>query len=294
MRIGVVFNCQHRNIANAFRCLRPSDQVSSMELSAVPRERRDAAAAALRGFDLVVTVPIDASFGPLANDVLRYQVAKLVILPPIGFTGFHPDTIYVRAPGGALLDSAIGPYHSRIVVAAFLAFMSVEETVGLFNALTYRKLGYFEEFARASEYLVTAYEPLGVDLRQALTKWRAHGRFMHSINHPLPIVTNEIAIISCRLANVDVDIELSGLEMVPDMLEIHAQMPVYPELAEHLGVPGSLRFKRTHGPFGQNFALLDVKDFVRESLALYRNFPRGSLLAADGVADAITALGLSA
>lgn len=294
MRIGVLYNCQHRNIANALRCLVPGSEVVHFEIVTLRTpQAHEQAAAVLQGCDVLFVLPDGPRPGPLTTEALRPRVRRLVILPPISFTGFHPDTVYVTLPDRS---QAIGPtdaYHSRIVVAAYLGFLDRYETVALFNTLTYQKLGYFEEYNRAAAFLAKQFGAIGVDIAPHFERWRARGCFMHSINHPKPYVTNSLAAIACQLAGIPIESDDPAyLDMVPDGLAEHPRLPVYPEIAERLGVRGHLHFKPSHNLHQNNFRLLPLDEFVAESLALYKGVPRQSLLAAEGVADALRALGL--
>ncbi len=294
MKVGVLFNCQHQNIANALRGLVPYAQVTTVELGTQPTPQAvEQAAASLRNSDLLVVPLGGAKDGPLANDSLRPAVGQMIALPPIAFTGFHPDVIYVNLPNRRHLDGPMHAYHSRLIVAAYLGFLDRNETVDLFNRLTYQKLGYIDEYGRAAAFLTKMFAEIGVDIAPYLARWRARGCFMHNINHPKPYVTNDLAAIACKLAGVPVDEDDPPyLEMVPDHLENLAQFPVYPEIAENLGLRGHLYFKPTHNQMQSDFRLLSLEDFVAESLSLYRGVPRASLLAADGVDAALRALGL--
>lgn len=294
MKIGVLFHCQHQNVANALRCLVPDAEVASFELVTLNTpQAHEEAAASLRHSDLLVTTLDGPTDGPWVSDALRPSVGQLISLPLIVFTGFHPDVLYVKLPDGSNLDGPTHAYHSRIVIAAFLGSLGRDETIDLFNRLTYHKLGYFEEYDRAVTYLVTRFGAAGVDVAPYLARWRSRGCFMHNVNHPKPYVTNDLALMVCQLAGIPLDDDdPPNLEMVPDSLEYLAQFPVYPEIAERLGLRGHLYFKPTHDRVPSGFRLLNLEDYVAECFSLYQGVPRASLMAADGVGAALRTLGL--
>jgi hypothetical protein len=68
------------------------------------------------------------------------------------------------------------------------------------------------------------------------------------------------------------------------------QMPVYPEIADHLGIGGHTIFRV--GGAGYVFQFLSLESYLRSCFKSYETGPREHMLRADGVEDALDKLGL--
>jgi hypothetical protein len=289
VKVGVLFNCQHKGLANAFRALHPEWEVISFELGKVgTEEAQQSAAALLRTCDRVLTVPIgDRTFGPLLTDRLKKE-CNLHVLPGVAFFGFHPDTVYIFGPRGHF-SAATRHYHSRIAVAAFLAGFSIEEAEILFNSLVYEKLGYFDYYGKSGAFLVNRFKLFGVDIEPWLEKWKASGCFMHSINHPKIHVVCDLALIACSIMGVDTKNDDGRLQAVPDNLAAGPQIPLYPEIAQRIGngCSGHTFFKPNNDPAHNDFRLLPIAEYLRSCFEIYADASRDMLLKAEGIDNAL-------
>jgi hypothetical protein len=291
MKVGVLFNCQHRGLANGLRALHPDWEVINYELVTLKtQETQDAAAAQFRACDAVLSVPIEPGrWGPLATESLKKN-CNVHLLSPVSFSGFHPDTVYVgpHRPEGPL-SSPTGHYHSRIAVVAFLAGLSPYEAQVLYNTLVFEKLGYFSSYHTSCAFLTATFEKFGVDITPYLNRWKETGCFMHSINHPKIHVLCDLAAIASRVMGVDAPADDGRAQVVPDTLTTHPQIPMYPEIARRIGYGcvGHTMFKQGNDPVGNGFRLLPLGKYLHAAFEGYKTFPQDILRAADGVGSAL-------
>jgi Polysaccharide biosynthesis enzyme WcbI len=288
MRIGVFFNCQFQGLANALKVLLPGSEVIACARCTVRETRIDQTVSVLRSCDAVICSSEGANSSPLSNDRLRAAGCNIVVVPPVVFSGFHPDTI-CRVHG---LDGATANDHSRLNLIGFLAGLSVADTVDLFNGMVFRRLGYFEYDRVGRTFLATCFASAGIDIVPYLDRWRKAGVFMHTPVHPKVMVTCDLAEIACHLAGLRINGSRHAFDLVPDSLSRYPRHPVFPEIARELGVEGHTLFMPESLTDGVGFRVLTLPEFTAEQFTLYPSFDRATLLAADGVRSGLEALGL--
>ena len=294
MKIGVFFNCQHRGIATSLRALLPSYNIVSHDVISYgypDLDRPDSsmfasAAADIPTFDLVVSADFRHDLGPLSPNGLKQRARRLILVPPIIFGGFHPDTCYstnasFRGPTNAI--------HSRIAIAGYLAGLSVEDTAALYNKLVFARLGYFGQFAPQRAIMQERFAAYGVDLAPWFDAWLAQGCFMYSVNHPKVHVLFDLARIVCAMAGLDTQ----PASTPEDDLAYMPSHPVYPDLAAAFGVPAETHFHQVRLP-GKPLVELTLEEYLAKSFATFAAAPAKLLRAIDGVADALAALDLGA
>jgi hypothetical protein len=285
LSITIIGNCQSAALVRCAQAMLPEAQVSGVSLERIASEAQ-AEAAAQRALeaDLVLTQDVRLPrFGRLRTETLRELRPQLTVYPKVIFTGFHPDAIYVFE-GGKALASPAGTYHSQILVAAYLAGLPLERSLGLFRGEVYERLGYFEEFRKAQVYLVKSGAALNFDLHPKRQRWRADDAFMYTINHPKPRVMASIgrqAFEQAGLAPADVD-----PDAIVDSLGRGVRLPVYPEIGERLGVQEPFRFTNA---IRDGRATLSLEEFAAASYELYAGYAREVLAKAlkPGAAEAV-------
>jgi len=282
MKIGVLFSCQHGMLAHALRALLPGSEVHHHDLATCrTEERQSAVAAELRGSDLIISSGAPEDFGVLSDSAMAGQVKALHQFPSVSFGGFHPDTIHINTPGGGTLHGPTGQYHSRLVLGAYLAGMMEGEAELLFNRRVFSRLGYLGAFSLESELMTRLYASYGIDLSAALPRWRARGVFMHSVNHPKPYVTEDLAVLILRRIGLLAEGPWPEGLNVQDALREQPSHPVLPALARELGVEGSVEYHRGGPREGAN--TLPLHDFLAEEYEAFRTQPLELLRHADGV-----------
>jgi len=273
-RVSVVGTCQVHGIADSLIFLLPGVKVLAFEYTAIKdKDAINQIQKCVVESDYVFSHFLPESAGPLGTTALRQAVPKFWIIPSVSFTGFHPDCIYISHNDKAL-ESAIGPLHSGIIAAAYSIGVPVDRVSSLFNAFIFRKLGYYEEFAKARLFLQEHMERQGFDLTTVWESWLKQGAFMHTIVHPTIWVLASIAKFLAERAGLAAP-GATAPSVPMDWLANHAVWPVYPELARPLNVPGSYVFKRGGGPdwVRGDRPYLGLETMIANSYARYQNYP---------------------
>ena len=274
MRIGLVGLCQVHAVGDGFRHLLEDAQIISIEASAFKRAGKIAQAEALiANCDIVFCHQLPSEFESLATAELRKRFPRLIMIPVIAFTGFHPDSMYFFL-GQKQFESPVGRFHSAIVAAAYSLNLSADRADSLFNSFIFRQLGYFDEFAKARQFLKATMQAADLDIEQEWESWMAPGAFMHTINHPKAYVLASIA--KMLAANQGL---IAPNQPTPDLQHDHLSnvtiWPVYPELARPNGITGNYQFKRAGNLdlLQGNSMLLKRREFIAKCYDLYPGFP---------------------
>lgn len=275
-------------LAQTLRLARPDLEVVDYDIGQMRREGHLIAPliAELGGCDQVLSLSLGSEDGPLCSEVLHEAVRRLTILPPFAFGGFHPDMIYVHTAQG-YLDGFTHHYHSRIALAGFLAGRSVRETAALYNALVMGRGGYFSAFAQERHLICQLFERFSLELAPLFERWTARGRFMHSINHPMPWCYADVALLLLRYAGLVSHDAVVDSAMIPDGLALHPTHPVLPPLAHRLGIEPETHFKPAHP---MEVHAVQTEDFVHLEFERFAHAARHELEAAPGVASLRAAL----
>ena len=266
--VAAVGNCQIRNIA---RCL----QAATGDL--VPTIREVTLA------EIGEIAPDHPHWSPLVAEnelIFAHEYAatslaatfphareKIVTLPSVYFAAFHPDLVYANSRKSAkMLQSVLGGYNSSLALYGWLRGLSARQTVGLFNGETYERLGFFDYWQNSRAYLLAEGERVGLPLGDALQRWQRRGCFMHSFNHPRLFVAADITrmlLEKLGIATLPVDFE----SVVPDVFEDGAVWPVYPQIAERLGIDGSdwFRLPKFACPPDRSVLFCDLEQFIEHS-----------------------------
>lgn len=269
MRIAVIGNCQGEGIAAALTALNPEILTSFTIITDIQNGSADINDIFLNS-DFVFSQKNTTPFIPSGLE------HKLKLFPNIVFDGYHPDVIFVR--GKRKGDSQIGAvtsdlviYHSAIAFFGFTYGLSVDETINHYNHYVMSRLGYANRWHDAREALLAEGESVGMPLSAEFHRWSAQGCFMYSNNHPRLGVLVDIARRMMDQLNIPV-VHQNITDYLPDALKAMPIWPVYPPIAEKLGLLGDYSFKR-HDPHG----LLNLREFVENSYAIYNEYEKSSL-----------------
>ena len=266
---------------DAMQALRPDAEIQHYDLTMLGNPAlRQAIADIYATCDHVISCGVGPEMGPLADDALRATVPRLDIVPSFSFAGFHPDTVYVPTPCG-MLDGITHHYHSRVALGAYLAGRGVAETAGLYNALVFGRLGYFDAFAAERAMAIRLYGYFGIEIGPLIDGWLARGCFMHSINHPKHWAFAELALAICRQVGLVGADAMAPTGAVIDNLRHHAAHPVLPPLAVRLGVPGSTLYKLSDA---REPGEVPLEAFLAAEFEAFATAERATLQAVPGVA----------
>ena len=255
----LVYNCLHVGLGNCLGLLARDLHVDVLDFASFERrfeEFRDT----LDRYDRIVTAP---HF--VANACVDFNtVAPVSQVPLTAFEAYHPDLCYIFVDG-QVLRGPMFDYHSKIITAAYRRGLPESAVKALFTAANYERFGYFGLWNACKALYLGSYAALGLDLSARFPTWSREGAFMHSVNHPTIRVVADIA----RALLAQDGIEPAHTEFLPhDNLKNAPVWPVYPELAEALGVAGSMLFK-VHN----EYRLLDLDEFIAGSYALLGQYP---------------------
>lgn len=271
MNIVLLGNCQVAGVARCLTVMNPALAVRAFVFPG-PQAERDLVDEALRGCD-VAFVQTARALEAFRSAAL--QAPRVVVFPRIYFAALHPDIVYLTS-GGALVETPLGHYNSKLTVAGYLRGLSIEQTLELFEAATFRRLGYLDAWEASSELLRGEIAASDVALEQVPERWAKAGTFMYSVNHPRLRVLADVA--AAMLRTIGVDMRTSRADTyVHDELKSAVVWPVYPDVARAYGLEGDYCFK-TQGA-GPAAAMLSLGEFVSQSYEVYGRLPAESLAA---------------
>lgn len=259
----VVWNCQSFGLANCIQALARDVECEALDFWAFTKAL-EADTQDWRAWDRIILMPE-------AHEHPRFDAARMPaieILSPLSFLGYHPDCCYVLVDGAPVSGGVVGPYHSRIALAAYKEGMDAAEAARWYNAGTYAHIGYFAQWAAQRQMILNDYRQRGLDISR-LFRVAGRGRsFMHTIDHPRIDALFEVAraLLVARGRAI-----FEGVAPPPDNLAATG-WPVYPEIGEQLGVAGSTLFKpaNEHKP-------LELTDYLERSLAFFSRWERHEL-----------------
>ncbi|HSI56779.1 MAG TPA: GSCFA domain-containing protein [Ideonella sp.] len=198
------------------------------------------------------------------------HAGKVKQLPSLSYTGFHPDCVYVARASGGYLQGPMGEYQSSIALWAWRNGLDAEQAVDLFCPEVYEALGFHAYHAAAYRTLVGSGQYCGLPLAPLIDRWRERGCFMHTVNHPKLFVLADVAEAVLKREGIRPLAEAA--EWVDDNLARWPVWPVYPPLAEPLGLAGSYQFKLDRGfcPDAKPVLSMSLPGFVEASYTTFR------------------------
>lgn len=276
-RIAVIGNCQGAAITTALRLLLPGAAVDYVSVYRLARRfpTAERLAGALRDYDHVAAMSFSAPFRDGSTFETLRSATGLVQIPVIVFSAYHPDVVYV-GPNDRFVRTPVGDYNSAIALFGFLRGLSVEATSRLFRPDVYRALGYLGIWEGSAESLLQLGRDAGWDLGPDLARWARRGPFMHLLNHPRTFVTNDLARgLAARLGLAVPEVDLDSY--VEDEIVRLGAFPVYPGVAEPLGLEGSLVFLQP-AVGGAMPVPIRLRPFLEGSFTSYRATRRERLV----------------
>lgn len=239
-KIVVLANCQTGGLTACLDLLFPDADVSGLHWG-LAQEALAACRGAIAGADVVITsAPEDFRTALLAGHEGRPP--QVVQVPSLFFPGFHPDLTYAHAEGANVPAVGSSPYHSAIGVWCWREGVGIEETRRLFTADAMRQLGYDRFWSVAVAQARGHFSNSRVSFSDVFLPLQASGgRFMHTPNHPCISAIACLARGVARLIGVEAEnLRLPLEDLVPDALAPHGYWPIYPGVAQSLGLPSSL------------------------------------------------------
>ena len=262
--IVVTSNCQTHGIASSLNLMLPSfESIPVWSLSGLDFVVEQINSKVKRDFIWVTTLGSEQQKIILKDS--KVYPSKIIQIPEIFFDAFHPDMTYVQLVNGDLLESALGHYHSKISLWAYLNNVDLSDTLNLFSSRSYDSLGYFQKHANAIQGLRNSILAAGLDVT-LFDEIINHGdSFMHTFNHPKLKVLSALAQSVCLQLERTPAITHSEIPLVVrDVLfESGPIYPIYPEIADFFGIHGTYSSRRQDG------RVLSLKEFTEESFEIY-------------------------
>lgn len=256
----LLFNCQAHGLAHCLNLMCDEIEVEHHDPVGIARHR-ERIAEALPGFDRVLVAPQVAD-DPATGLDLDGLGDRVMRVPSIYFSGYHPDTCYVDGPGGRPLRGPLGEYHSVIAYAAFVQGRTEAQAIALYRERTYARMRYFARWDAAWRRMGATFSQNGLDLAALRPKWSRRGPFMYTVNHPRIECLHDLAALVLQRAGH----KARYLDALPaDNLANGPVIPVFPAIATRLGGKGSQLFKRPG-----TYRHITLEEFVAESFAAYR------------------------
>lgn len=279
----LLFNCQAHGLAHCLNLMCDEIEVEHHDPVGIARHR-ERIAEALSGFDRIVVAPQVAD-DPATGLDLDAQGDRVLRVPTLYFSGYHPDTCYVDGGERRPLRGPIGEYHSVIAYAAFLHGRSEAQAIDLYRESTFQSLLYFTRWDLAWRRMGTAFSQHGFDIARLRPAWSRRGPFMYTVNHPRIECLHDLALMILERTGH----KARYLDSLPaDNLAIGPVLPVFPAIAGRLGCRGSELFKLPGA-----YRHITLEEYVAGSYAAYRQAPvhriRGDYASVLSQADAFLA-----
>lgn len=260
-RIVVMSNCQTGGLYAALGGMLPDDEVLPIAwLGVEPEGLRNVLASA----DVWVSSLPRAQSEALLHEIGR-PTLPLITVPVVWFPGFHPDVLHVSSPAGGELESMVGPYNSAIVVWGWKHGLSAEQILARFNPSVFDGLGYTGWFAGHVDNLRASFQGSDIDFAGWYLPLARRGPFMLTDNHPRIDALVQLARPVALSLGADPTLVASAWEqvIVDGLQSTSVVWPVYPGIADSLGLPGAYVWRRVDGE------LVGLERFVHETLAGY-------------------------
>ncbi len=282
----VVGNCQVKSLAFALNYVSQDVEFEHVQVHSLHPSKAEAHIATriaeIRADgDLVLAFRLSDKFFGLAADEIAgtFDGQQVLTISNLYFGGYHPD-IVVLGTAHKRVEGPLDQYRSRIALYGYMHDMSVDETIGLYNADTYEALGYFREWDNSLARLATSDEAVDVKfVQQYATLLRSH-LSMYMPNHPTPVVFGRWA------QTIVADLAERGLasprdwtpqdSLLPALFTDTSVFPVYPEIATHHGMafPGSYIFK---APGYTNASFLTLESYLRREFQAFEEAGRAAI-----------------
>ncbi len=215
----------------------------------------------------VMSFNLSANFGRIETNTLKQLLGpRLKTFTNIHFDGLHPDITYDGGMGQRVA-SALGDYHSKIVLGSYVSGRSWEDCLRLFNGSIYENLGYYQEFDNSAMTLSERDTWCDLKFSPTFIAMAKECPVLYTINHPTGAVFIKLAELLALSQG------LGWVPFPPEFFLNHLSTsniwPVYDEIAEFHG----LKYRTPQyyiGAQGGGSRLLSRAEFVQKSYESYK------------------------
>lgn len=253
MKLALLGNCQVGSVADSIELLVPGTTVQRKFVSNNPSKLgAELRKCSKSKFDRVMIHDSVQNIISANSELEGILPQETIVIPTVAFAAFQPDIQYVFADGEVVKNGLKSDWNSRILVWSYANKLTKAEARKLFREDVYEALGYFDEWSVSEETLSQSFTRYDFDFRRWMRAVQRSGVFMYGINHPVGISLTSLAtqIVEREFSPKAKQVEDIHL-LVTDYLS-RIMWPVYPEIADELGIDGSLRWR-----VGRKYAHLD-------------------------------------
>jgi hypothetical protein len=273
LKVAVFGNCQAAGIGSLLQALTGDCAVRTYETTPGFLEK-------LRKgeFDIAAAVgPMDLVWVQMVGEVTQAIKAraprhskKVRQLPPLNYSGFHPDCVYIGRGAGGYLQGPMGEYQSSLAYWAWREGLDIEQAMSLYSDEVFDHLKFHDYHAAAQKALVAHGRTTGLHLAEMIDRWRAEGCFMHTVNHPKVHALGDL--VAAALAREGIEPIPGAARWVEDRLARWPVWPVYPSIARSSGLGGDYVFKLDRGfcPDDKPVLTMGLEAFLKASFANFR------------------------
>lgn len=189
---------------------------------------------------------------------------KLIPVPNLYFTAFHPDLTYCTSK----IDRSrytIPNYNSQIILFAFENNLNIRQTLSLFSVDVFKQLGYFNRWDSDYRSLKNIFLQSDISYKEFdrfFNIIKRNGVFMHSVNHPKIDVLTQLTRILVNKFDSNIIFDDYTFN-IPDVLINNYVFPVYPEIADKFSLNGNYSWSIADKNFN------DLKSFIEFSFESY-------------------------
>lgn len=271
LRILFIGSCQVAGMGATANKLLPNAKIDSQHIFATIQP--EDASEYVKNFDIVVTqiAEDDERMPHIRASVLNSPALKAVYLPTFVFTGLHPDMTYIMEDH-KIIPGAHSDVHSTIAAACFLLGMDGTRAAKLFNKYVFSELGYLEQYQISHRFMIETFESAGYDAYGLVERVLADSNsFMHTMNHPAISIISELTTQALKRAGV-ISSDVAAPADVPDSLFNSFVAPVFPPIAQMIGINGSATYLKPNHPSESREIELD--EYIDLSYRIYKNIDR--------------------
>ncbi|MBI5006886.1 MAG: hypothetical protein HZB95_07135 [Nitrosomonadales bacterium] len=239
-KVLVSSNCQTGGVAAALQVIFPDDEVTPVPLPALDNaEAVESFVQKLGNADVWVSI---GGHDLLQKHGLAERV-KLIRIPIVRFSGFHPDLVYARKTSTKEL---IDPhYNSAIAIWAYKNGLSIDDAERLFNNKVFAGLGYLNHWQPSIEQLKQRFKDSDLEFTDFILPMRREGVFMYSLNHPKVIALARLAKLVAVKMGADKEVLTRNIDINDGLNEII--WPIYPAIGDSLALHSGYEWKMGEG-----------------------------------------------
>jgi len=256
-KIIVSSNCQTGGIAASLQVIFPDNVVAPEPLPTFPNAEAELGfIEKLRDADVWVSI---GGYDLLEKYGIANQV-RLVRIPIIRFSGFHPDLVYAkRISTGKFV---VPHYNSAIAIWAYKRKLDACDAEKLFNRRTFAELGYLDSWGPGINQLKQRFKDSDLEFSEFILPMRREGLFMYSLNHPKAIALVRLAKLVARKMGAEAEVLDRSIDINDGLNEVI--WPVYPEIGDSLSLHSTYKWKMGEGKW-----IVGVREFLESS---YENY----------------------